>query len=100
MSPQFLTCGIVLLSRATLGNGQISISIKEVVERQLKIQGNLMGRAKETYQVMEYIRQGIVTPFVTEIGLQDIPEYMQRLTDCKTVRKAVAKVGGYTWQEV
>lgn len=94
MSPQFLTCGIVLISRATPGNGQISVSIKVVVERQLKIQGNLMGGAEETYQVMEYIRQGIVTPLVTEIGLQDIPEYMQRLTDCKTVGKTVAKVGG------
>lgn len=59
-----------------------------------------MGSPEETYQVMEYIRQGIVTPLVSEIRLENIPEYMQKLADCETVGKAVAKVVGYGWQEV
>lgn len=79
-------------------NGQVSVPVAELVERQLKLQGNLVGGAEEAYQVMEYIKQGLLKPLFTEIRLEDIPEYLQKLTDCKTIGKAVAKIGGESWE--
>lgn len=51
--------------------------------------GNLMGGHQEALQVMEYIATGQIKPRITKVALEDIPEQMQRLVDCKTAGKIV-----------
>ncbi|KAF4545247.1 alcohol dehydrogenase [Lasiodiplodia theobromae] len=51
----------------------LSISIHALVERNLHLTGNLMG---------------------DHLTLEDIPDQMQRMVDCKSIGKIVARIGG------
>lgn len=48
-----------------------------------------MGGHREALEVMEYIATGQIKPHVTKVALEDIPEQMQHLVDCKTAGKIV-----------
>ncbi|GAW24376.1 hypothetical protein ANO14919_139600 [Xylariales sp. No.14919] len=72
----------------------ITFDVKRILERQLSIKGTLMGDRKDSYQVMDYIRSGILKPKINEIELQDLPEYMQGFLAQKNWGKGVARING------
>lgn len=72
----------------------MTVPVRDLVERNLHLTGNLMGGHDEALTVMQYIRSGRVKPHITEVSLDDIPEQMQRLIDCKTFGKVVVRVNG------
>jgi NADPH-dependent curcumin reductase CurA len=52
-----------------------------------------MGGHEASLEVMGYISQGLIHPLITEKGLEDIPQSMQDLADCRTVGKTVVRLG-------
>lgn len=67
----------------------VSLPLHSVVERNLHLQGNLMGGHCEALKVIDYIKSGQITPLVDKIELECVPEYMQRMVDCETIGKGV-----------
>lgn len=72
----------------------LSISIHALVERNLHLTGNLMGDHCASLEVMGYISTGLIQPLITRVTLEDIPDQMQRMVDCKSIGKIVARIGG------
>ncbi|CAI7640657.1 unnamed protein product [Penicillium crustosum] len=78
------------LDEVPKGKNNVCLPLHSVVERNLHVSGNLMGGHREALEVMEYIATGQIKPHVTKVALEDIPEQMQHLVDCKTAGKIVA----------
>ncbi|KAF7558180.1 hypothetical protein G7Z17_g72 [Cylindrodendrum hubeiense] len=74
------------------GDHAVSVPIHALIERNLKISGNLMGGHREAAEVMHYITSGQIKPHITEVALEDVPEQMQRLVDCRVIGKIVVRV--------
>lgn len=53
-----------------------------------------MGGPREAYEVMEYIRSGLLKPTVTEISLEDVPAYMEKVSKSGCFGKIIVRVGG------
>ncbi|RSL59611.1 hypothetical protein CEP51_013897 [Fusarium floridanum] len=89
--PSFVCDGgsIILIGAPS---GSIKFDVAEIVVRQLSIQGSLMGNESESYEVMEFIQSGVITPTITEIDLKDIPKYMSNFVACQNEGKVVARV--------
>ncbi|KAF7952997.1 hypothetical protein EAE96_006219 [Botrytis aclada] len=76
------------------GECNISIPLAELIERQLKVHGNLMGGPEEAYRVMEYIYHGVIKPKIIEIRIDEIPKYLNLMVENKVVGKVVANING------
>lgn len=48
-----------------------------------------MGGHREALEVMGYIATRQIKPRITKVALEEIPEQMQNLVDCKTAGKVV-----------
>lgn len=81
--------------RVPRGECLMSISLQTLVERQVKIQGTMMGGHAEVLQVMKWIRDGVIKPEVTEVSLQDVSGCLNDCVDFRTVGKMVARVNGH-----
>lgn len=63
-----------------------------MVERSIRFQGLLMGGWDESYEVMEYIRDGKVKPIVTEVCLEEIPSRMEAFGNHINTGKLVVRM--------
>lgn len=90
----FLMCFAWLIKhqRAPGGDTHLSVPVKDLIERNLKVSGNLMGGSQEALQVMEYIRSGHIRPDVTLVAFDDVPHQMQEMVDCRTMGKIVVAI--------
>lgn len=70
----------------------VSIPVNTLIERNLKLSGNLMGGYEEAIEVMSYIQSGHIKPLITEVPLEDVPKQMQALADCEAIGKVVVKL--------
>ncbi|KAI1759238.1 GroES-like protein [Hypoxylon sp. FL1150] len=86
--------GVVVYCGVPRTDLELSVTLHNLVERQLTIKGTLMGGPDVTYEVLEYIKQGRIKPVTTEINLDEVPQGMQDLLDCKGIGKLVVKVNG------
>ncbi|EEU48280.1 uncharacterized protein NECHADRAFT_75684 [Fusarium vanettenii 77-13-4] len=84
--------GRIICVGAPGGDTHLSIPVKDLIERNLKVSGNLMGGSQEALQVMEYIRSGHIRPDVTLVALDDVPYQMQEMVDCRTMGKIVVAI--------
>lgn len=53
-----------------------------------------MGGQREMLQCLDWIRIGMVKPYVTEIAFDDIPLYMNRFKTLENAGKIVARISG------
>ncbi|KAH8667696.1 chaperonin 10-like protein [Ilyonectria robusta] len=74
------------------GRNSVSVDLNALIERNLKLSGNLMGGHRGAAEVMHYITSGQIKPHITEVALEDVPEQMHNLVDCKTMGKVVVRV--------
>lgn len=65
-----------------------------VVERQINIHGHLMGGVAEMYQCLEYIRAGLIKPWIQEIDLSEVPRYLKNFKCLRNSGKVVARING------
>ncbi|KAJ0421594.1 chaperonin 10-like protein [Aspergillus carlsbadensis] len=72
----------------------VSFPISDVLTRQIRIEGSLMGGRHEMLQCLDWIRAGVVNPYVTEIAFDSIPRYMQNFKTLGNTDKIVARMGG------
>ncbi|KAJ5490181.1 hypothetical protein N7453_011006 [Penicillium expansum] len=77
------------LNEVPKGNNTICLPLHSIVERNLHVSGNLMGGHQEALEVMGYIATRQIKPRITKVALEEIPEQMQNLVDCKTAGKVV-----------
>ncbi|VUC31666.1 unnamed protein product [Clonostachys rosea] len=70
----------------------VSMPLSDLVERALRIQGVLMGGWEESYEVLEYIRRGMITPIVTNISLQEVPSRMKAFAHHGNLGKIVVQI--------
>lgn len=82
----------VLFHRVPRGECPVSVPVSAIVERNLHISGNLMGSHEAALTVMGYIISEQIKPYLTEVVLEDVPEQMQNLVDCKTLGKVVVRL--------
>jgi propanol-preferring alcohol dehydrogenase len=61
------------------GDVQLDAPVAAIVIKGLKIQGNLVGSLKETYEAVEFVRSGKVKPHVKVRPFRDLPEVYQLL---------------------
>ncbi|KAK4235437.1 hypothetical protein C8A03DRAFT_36704 [Achaetomium macrosporum] len=71
---------------------EISLSIHDVVERNLHVTGPLMGGPAVSLEVMRYICDRQILPKKTLVSMEDIPKQMHELVNCSTYGKVVAKI--------
>ncbi|ETS82433.1 hypothetical protein PFICI_04309 [Pestalotiopsis fici W106-1] len=77
------------------GNGMFTIPlVSALIERQLKVQGCMMGGVQGAYAVMDYIRSGLIEVMTQEIPLEDVTDRMGQFLDCKNSGKLVVRVNG------
>ncbi|CRG92309.1 hypothetical protein PISL3812_09366 [Talaromyces islandicus] len=86
--------GYIVCVGVPRGDANISIPVAAIVERHLTIRGTLMGSPRESYEVMEYIRSGLIKPVITQIGLQDVPSSMDKIFNSGGFGKTVVRVNG------
>ncbi|KAF2017006.1 GroES-like protein [Aaosphaeria arxii CBS 175.79] len=84
---------IIIVGNPSDGD-RLYFPIHEILERQIKVQGCLMGSREEMYQCLEYIHSGTITPHITEVCLTDIPQYMSQIKTLSTVGKIVVRING------
>ncbi|EXF79129.1 hypothetical protein CFIO01_09526 [Colletotrichum fioriniae PJ7] len=84
--------GSVICVGVTKSRGNFTIPLASMVERSIRFQGLLMGGWDESYEVMEYIRDGRVKPIVTEVCLEEIPSRMEAFGNHLNTGKLVVKV--------
>ncbi len=60
----------------------------------MKVQGTMMGGSQEVFEVLNYIKSGVLNPGILEIGLGDVPKFMQRFLDFKNSAKVVVRLNG------
>lgn len=60
--------------------------------------GSLMGGHDVCLQVMEYICDGLIHPMITEVPLEDVPQYLGNLVNCTSVGKIVARILEPDWE--
>lgn len=68
--------------------------VSALIERQLKVQGCMMGGVQGAYAVMDYIKAGLIEVVAEEISLEDVADRMGRFNDCKNSGKTVVRVNG------
>ncbi|KAK9235284.1 chaperonin 10-like protein [Lipomyces kononenkoae] len=86
--------GSVICTSAPKMPESIPLPLIDLIERQLKFQGNMMGGYEEAYQMLEYIRSRIIRPFITELGLENVGEHMKKYSTDASVGKTVVRVNG------
>lgn len=52
-----------------------------------------MGGSDVALEVMDLISTGVVRPLIVEKTLEQVPECMQQISDCKTIGKMVVRMG-------
>jgi propanol-preferring alcohol dehydrogenase len=70
----------------------VSLPLHSLIERNLHLTGNLMGGHEETLEVMEHIRAGRLTPRITKVSLEEVPNQLQAMVDCQTMGKIVVSL--------
>lgn len=80
------------VSRVPQGSNNLILPLNRLVERSLTVSGTLMGGDAEVFQVMQYIHSGCITPMITCVGLEGIPDSMRKLVDCQVVGKIVVSM--------
>ncbi|KAK1846838.1 hypothetical protein CCHR01_10524 [Colletotrichum chrysophilum] len=63
------------------------------------LQGLLMGGWDESYEVMEYIREGKLRPLVVETCLEEVPFRMKAFKDHLNIGKVVVRMDDSIWHE-
>ncbi|KAL3440312.1 chaperonin 10-like protein [Aspergillus insuetus] len=81
--------GIIVCAGVPKRLNIVSLPLHSLIERKLRLTGNLMGGHEETLEVMEYIRAGRITPRITNVGLEEVPNQLQAMVDCQTIGKVV-----------
>ncbi|CAK7222728.1 hypothetical protein SBRCBS47491_004958 [Sporothrix bragantina] len=74
--------------------GEIRLFIPDVVVKQIKIRGSLMGDWEETYEVMDHIRAGTIKPVTQVVTLDEVPDAMAKMYEDDHTGKLVVRVGG------
>ncbi|KAL1905303.1 hypothetical protein Sste5344_008924 [Sporothrix stenoceras] len=74
--------------------GEIRLFIPDVVVKQIKITGSLMGDWEETYEVMDHIRAGTIKPVTQVVTLDEVPDAMAKIHEDNHTGKLVVRVGG------
>ncbi|KAJ0424996.1 chaperonin 10-like protein [Aspergillus carlsbadensis] len=81
--------GRIVCAGVPKGVNMVSLPLHRLIERSLYLTGNLMGGHQETLEVMEYIRTGQITPRITKVGLEEVPNQIQAMVNYQTVGKIV-----------
>lgn len=68
--------------------------VSALIERQLKVQGCMMGGVQGAYAVMDYIRSGLIQVVAEEVPLEDVAARMEKFLDCMNSGKTVVRVNG------
>ncbi|PYH98458.1 GroES-like protein [Aspergillus ellipticus CBS 707.79] len=79
--------GSVICLRAPKGPCSIVIPARELMERQLRFQGSMMGGFGNAMRVMKLIRDGIILPQIEVIQLEQVPPRLQDILDGKVFGK-------------
>ncbi|KAK9238580.1 hypothetical protein V1525DRAFT_418373 [Lipomyces kononenkoae] len=87
--------GSIICVGVPRGECSVKVPLATLVERQLRLQGTLMGGWEEARQVMDWIRSGLIKPEVTEIRLNDVGKYLSDCIDFKTIGKVVVRVNDH-----
>lgn len=78
--------------RAPRGGNSISLPLQTLVERQLRLQGSMMGGREEAYQMLHYIQTQQITPLITSISLEGLSNFMEGFLEDHSKGKAVCCV--------
>ncbi|KAJ6042994.1 uncharacterized protein N7446_001190 [Penicillium canescens] len=81
--------GTIVCAGVPKGLNRVSLPLHCLVERNLHLSGNLMGSHDAALEVMEYIRTNRITPRVSKVRLEGVPERLQAMMDYQTVGKVV-----------
>jgi alcohol dehydrogenase, propanol-preferring len=71
---------------------QLSISIHDLVERNIHVTGSLMGGPSISLEVMRYICNDQILPMTSFVSLEEIPEQLELIVEGKTFGKVIAKI--------
>lgn len=80
--------------RATKDGISLSIPLQSLVERQLRLQGAMMGGREEAYQMLHYIHTKQIIPMLTQISLDEVGDYMHGFLQDRNSGKTVCCVNG------
>ncbi|KAI1442707.1 GroES-like protein [Annulohypoxylon stygium] len=69
--------GTIIINGSPSDGERLDFPLFGVVERQINIHGHLMGGVAEMYQCLEYIRAGLIKPWIQEIDLSEVPRYLK-----------------------
>ncbi|CAG9951557.1 unnamed protein product [Clonostachys rosea f. rosea IK726] len=70
----------------------VSLSIHDLVERKLHLTGTLMGGHDVALEVMDYISSGRIRPVIVERKIENVPEILEQIVDCKGIGKMVVNM--------
>ncbi|KAK1671457.1 chaperonin 10-like protein [Colletotrichum godetiae] len=76
----------------TKSRGNLAIPLTSMVKRSIRFQGLLTGGWDESYEVMEFIRDGKVKPMITEVCLEEVPSRMKAFGSCSNAGKLVVRI--------
>ncbi|GKZ43950.1 hypothetical protein AbraIFM66951_005607 [Aspergillus brasiliensis] len=85
--------GSIVVVGAPRGPCMVQVPLRSLLDRQLRIQGSLMGTWEESLQVMQWIHDGIITPYVHLVDLADAGRQLSDCVDCKTFGKGIIHIG-------
>ena len=71
-----------------------SIPLQTLVERQLRLQGTMMGGRQEACQMLHYIHMKQIVPIITEISLDEVGDCMHGFLEDRNTGKTVCRVNG------
>ncbi|KAF4843388.1 Alcohol dehydrogenase 1 [Colletotrichum siamense] len=84
--------GSVICVGVPKSRGNLTIPLALMVERSIRFQGLLMGGWDESYEVMEYIREGKLRPLVVEVCLEEVPFRVKAFKDHHNIGKVVVRM--------
>ncbi|KAH9205938.1 chaperonin 10-like protein [Leptodontidium sp. 2 PMI_412] len=84
--------GSIVFVGAPRGGNSISLPLQTLVERQLRLQGSMMGGREEAYQMLHYIQTQQITPLITSISLEGLSNFMEGFLEDHSKGKAVCCV--------
>ncbi|KAE9574697.1 Alcohol dehydrogenase 2 [Colletotrichum fructicola] len=84
--------GSVICVGVPKSRGNLTIPLALMVERSISFQGLLMGGWDESYEVMEYIREGKLRPLVVEACLEEVPFRMKAFQAHHNIGKVVVRM--------
>ncbi|TPR10367.1 Sugar (and other) transporter family protein [Aspergillus niger] len=84
--------GSIIIVGAPRGPCMVQMPLRSLLDRQLRIQGSLMGTWEESLQVMQWIRDCTITPYVHQVDLADAGRQLSDCVDCKTFGKGIIRI--------